>query len=377
MKIILLFLLLCGSLRAHLVLEAQLTLEVHGDKVTGIAETDPSYVLSEFRALESTGPRDLGWLRSLGPKDWLAIEAEISRHWHDRLTLLADDMPVRWTLKVEDFHRTAPKFITEGAAGDPPDFVATIAATLPSGTKKVEAVWKDPLAMVLMLTIGTGDQARLEPVLSSARALVAERTSPDEPELQVVATPSLGKWMLVGFEHILPKGVDHILFVLGLFLLVPKWKPLLQQTLVFTLAHSLSLAAASLGWVNLPSKPVEMMIAVSIAWIGFENLVVKSLHKWRLVLVGLFGLIHGLGFASVLADLLPADQPEKLPGALFGFNVGVELGQIAVLLIAFACLGWLGERFKHVKMGGSIVVALADLILVVERVGEIDPVPFL
>lgn len=409
MKVIrfLIFLLLCGTLHGHVVMEAQLSLEVHGDKVTGIAEADPSDVLSEFRILESVGPRDLAWLRSLGPKDWLEIEREIGRHWHDRLTLLADDVPVPWTLKIEDFHQATPKFIREGAPEDQADFVATIEATLPSGARKVEVAWKEPLSMVLMLTIGTGDQARLEPLLSDGRALVAERSSAAEPELRVVATPSLGKWVLVGFEHILPKGVDHILFVLGLFLFVPKWKPLLQQTLVFTLAHSLSLAAASLGWVNLPSTPVEIMIAVSIAWIGVENLLVKSFHKWRLVLVGVFGLIHGLGFAGVLAELLPADQPDKLPAALFGFNVGVEFGQVTVLALAFLAIGimalvlclfrWAAkrpsgeslteswrasrdrweDRYVWVKRGGSIIVALAGLILVAERITGIDIVAFL
>jgi len=373
----LIFLLLCGTLHGHVVLESELSLEVNGDKVTGVAEGDPTDRLSEFRTFESVAPWDLARLRMLEPKDWREIEAEINRHWHERLTLLADGVPVTWTFQVEDFHRITPKFITEGMPEDPADFLGIIEATLPAGTKKVEAEWKDPKAMVLMLTLGEGDNARLEPLLSGGRALVAERSAAAQQELQVVATPSLGKWVAVGFQHILPEGVDHILFVLGLFLLVPKWKPLLQQTLVFTLAHSLSLAAASLGWVKIPSNPVEITIAVSIAWVGVENLVVKSFHKWRLGLVGVFGLIHGLGFAGALADLLPANQPDKLPAALFGFNVGVEFGQITVLLIAFACVGWMGERFKYVKVSGSIVVALAGLILVIERVGGIKLVPFL
>jgi hypothetical protein len=120
------------------------------------------------------------------------------------------------------------------------------------------------------------------------------------------------------------------------------------------------------------------MIAASIAWVGLENLWKKELGKWRLGLVGIFGLIHGLGFAGVLAELLPADQPEKIPAALLGFNIGVELGQIAVLAIAFACFGWLDEkRFLPVKRGGSILIALAGLILMVERIGDIEIVPFL
>lgn len=373
----LIFLLLCGTLHAHLVLEAQLSFEIQGEKVIGVAEADSSYLLSEFHAMDvSPGPRDLGWLRAAGPMVWKEIEAEVSRHWHQRLTIEADGVAIPWGLKIGSFHQTPLAFLRNGNPSDPPDLMATMEATLPPGTRKVEAVWRDPLAMVLMLSMGKGSEERLQPVLSGGRALVAIRTTETESNLQV-ATPSLGKWIHLGFEHILPKGVDHILFVLGLFLLAPQWKPLLQQTLIFTLAHSISLAAASLGWVKLPSTPVEVMIAVSIGWIGVENLAVKDLHKGRLFLVGAFGLIHGLGFAGVLADLLPADQPDKLPAALFGFNVGVELGQITVLLLAFACFGWLGERFRYVKIGGSILVALAGVILVGERVSGIELVSFL
>ena len=367
---------LCGTLHAHVVLESEVTLQVEKDRLTGTAEADPAYLLAEFRPGEIVPYRDLAWLRALGEGGREELEKEISRHWHDRLSIEADGVAIPWTMTVPEYHEAAPKFMVEGSPTDLVEFIGEVEAKLPPGTRRVEAVWKDPQAMILMLTIGSGDEARLQPIRSEERALVAERAA-EEPELKVADTPSLGRWIVVGFEHILPKGVDHILFVLGLFLLVPKWKPLLQQTLVFTLAHSLSLAAASLGWVNLPSTPVEITIAISIAWIGIENLIVKSFHKWRLILVGIFGLIHGLGFASVLSDLLPADQPEKLPGALFGFNVGVEFGQITVLLIAFACFGWLGERFKYVKCGGSIIVGLSGLILVAERVGDIELVSFL
>ncbi len=215
---------------------------------------------------------------------------------------------------------------------------------------------------------------------------------------------------------VLPLGqdrLDHILFVLGLFLLVPKWKPLLQQTVVFTLAHSLALAAAALGWVTFPATPVEVLIAASIAWVGIENFWAKQLGNGRLILVGIFGLVHGLGFAGVLAELLPADQPATLPVALFGFNVGVECGQIAVLGLAFlafviglivvqelifhqsdrrrggACWwktrldwwrarpDWWQDGFVWVRRIGSGLVALAGLVLIAERVGGIEIVPFL
>lgn len=140
---------------------------------------------------------------------------------------------------------------------------------------------------------------------------------------------TLGRYVQLGFEHILPKGLDHILFVLGLFLLTPRVRSLVAQVTVFTLAHSVSLALAIGGLLSVPSWIVEPLIAVSIAYVGIENLRKDTLNAGRLWVVGAFGLLHGLGFAGVLSDLsLPPGQ--WLP-ALAGFNLGVELGQLAVL----------------------------------------------
>ena len=111
-------------------------------------------------------------------------------------------------------------------------------------------------------------------------------------------------YIVIGFEHIVPKGLDHILFILGLFLLANHWRPLLWQVTMFTVAHTITLALAMNHLVELPATVVEPLIALSIAYVGIENLTAKKLHKSRLVLVFIFGLLHGLGFASVLTDLV-------------------------------------------------------------------------
>jgi hypothetical protein len=147
---------------------------------------------------------------------------------------------------------------------------------------------------------------------------------------------TFGRYVDLGFEHILPKGLDHILFVLGLFLLTPRVRSLLAQITVFTLAHSLSLGLAIGGVLSVPSWIVEPLIAASIAYVGIENLRSETLSAGRLWVVAAFGLLHGLGFAGVLADLsLPDGQWLT---ALAGFNVGVEIGQLAVLLGAVAVM---------------------------------------
>ncbi|WP_136635641.1 HupE/UreJ family protein [Pseudooceanicola onchidii] len=173
----------------------------------------------------------------------------------------------------------------------------------------------------------------------------------------------------VGFDHILPKGLDHILFVLGLFFLSPKMGPLLWQVSAFTLAHTVTLALGALGWVNVPGSIVEPLIAASIAFIAIENIFSTNLHRWRPVVVFGFGLLHGLGFASVLQDFgLP--QAQFIP-ALIGFNVGVELGQLTVIALAFLAVGaWFGQKAwyrRAIAIPASAVIACVGLYWAVER----------
>ena len=171
-----------------------------------------------------------------------------------------------------------------------------------------------------------------------------------------------------GFEHILPEGLDHILFVLGLFLLCRAWKPTLIQVTTFTAAHTVTLALATLGYVSAPAHIVEPIIAASIAVIALENIFRPTYGKFRLLLVFIFGLIHGLGFAQRLVDdRIPADS---LLGSLLGFNVGVELGQLAIIALALAATAWIKdeERYRRwVVIPGSTAIALAGVYWAVSR----------
>ncbi len=149
---------------------------------------------------------------------------------------------------------------------------------------------------------------------------------------------TIADYIILGFEHILPKGMDHILFILGLFLFAATFKPLLWQVTMFTVAHTITLGLAMNGFISLPANLVEPLIALSIVYIGFENILSNHLKNSRLVLVFFFGLLHGLGFASVLADF---GMPENsFLTALISFNVGVELGQLAIILIAYLLIGF-------------------------------------
>ncbi len=207
---------------------------------------------------------------------------------------------------------------------------------------------------------------------ASGQKGVAEKTfSLTELEVQVPTATVIRRYLVLGFTHILPKGLDHILFVLGLFLLSLRWKPLLAQVTAFTLAHTLTLALSIYGLVSLPSRFVETAIALSIVIIALENLFVREVKKSRVALVFAFGLLHGLGFAGVLTELgLP--RRAFLP-ALLSFNVGVELGQLAVLTVAFALVGqpfgsepWYRRR---VVLPASLAIAAVGLWWAIQRMG--------
>ena len=158
---------------------------------------------------------------------------------------------------------------------------------------------------------------------------------------QPASGSTFATYLWLGFTHILPKGLDHILFVLGLFLLSPGWRPLLLQVTAFTAAHSVTLALSMLGLVALPERIVETLIALSISWVAIENMATAKLKPWRLALVLAFGLLHGLGFAGVLRELGTPDQ--HFLTSLAAFNIGVELGQLTVIAIAFGVT----VRFRH------------------------------
>jgi hypothetical protein len=173
-----------------------------------------------------------------------------------------------------------------------------------------------------------------------------------------------GEYASLGFTHILPKGLDHILFVIGLFLLGTRWRPLLLQVTLFTIAHSVTLGLSMLGIVSLPPSIVEPLIAFSIAYVAVENLFTTELSPWRGALVFLFGLLHGLGFAGVLGELgMPRGQ---FGLALVSFNVGVELGQLSVIALATLAVGWwrlprLELYRRWVVVPVSLAIALVGL----------------
>ncbi len=176
-------------------------------------------------------------------------------------------------------------------------------------------------------------------------AVQTERIKPDEPALKVTESPSAlalsATYLGLGVEHIL-LGVDHLLFVFALLLIVSSWQRLVLTITAFTLAHSITLVSATLGWVHVPQQPVEAVIALSILFLASEivhglrgRAALTAQQPWIVAFV--FGLLHGFGFAGALREV---GLPEQgIPLALLFFNAGVEVGQLGFVAAVLA-VGW-------------------------------------
>jgi hypothetical protein len=178
----------------------------------------------------------------------------------------------------------------------------------------------------------------------------------------VSAQMGAGGFLKLGFTHIVPYGLDHVLFVLGLFFCCREFGVLLGHVTLFTLAHSLSLGVAVIGGWHAPSRLVEIAIALSIAFVAVDNLLRQQHGRWSFAVTFAFGLLHGLGFADVFREA--AGSAGDLATALLSFNVGVELGQVVVVLAAFLLAGRFWEQAwyrRAIAVPASALIAMLGL----------------
>jgi hydrogenase/urease accessory protein HupE len=188
-----------------------------------------------------------------------------------------------------------------------------------------------------------------------------------EPPADRLATA--WRYLRLGFTHIMPLGLDHMLFVLGIYLLSGRARSVLWQVSAFTVAHSITLGLSMYGVVSVPARIVEPAIALSIAYVAIENILLSELKSWRIALVFGFGLLHGMGFAGALKELgLPRSE---FFTALVTFNMGVEAGQLAVIGAAFILVGWhCAHRAwyrSRVVVPASAVIACTAVYWTVQR----------
>lgn len=298
-------------------------------------------------------------LRALPPAE---LSEALRAAWPDLsedLQLLVDGTPV--PLELEE--------ISVPEVGDPelPRTTRfTAAGPLPEGDAPVVVAWAPRLGGVAIRQMGEGQEGYTGYLASGGESDPIPRAGGSGQG----AWAAFLTYVPVGFEHIVPLGLDHILFVLGLFFLSMNLRPLLAQVTAFTAAHTVTLALAALGIVSIPGSVVEPLIAASIVYVGVENVLSRGMRPWRPVVVLLFGLLHGLGFAGVLSEYGLGSS--NFVAKLIGFNVGVELGQLAVIAFAFLAVGlWFGDKpwYKaRIANPASIVIAIVGTYWFVERV---------
>lgn len=221
------------------------------------------------------------------------------------------------------------------------------------------------------LTIRSGSSgARATEWLEGGQSSAPFKLTSPEPPVTGLATA--WRYLTLGFTHIVPHGLDHMLFVLGIYLLSGRARSVLWQVSAFTAAHSITLGLSIYGVIAVPAKIVEPLIAVSIAYVAIENIFFSELKSWRVALVFAFGLLHGMGFAGALQDLgLPRSE---FATALLTFNVGVETGQLAVIGAAFMLVGW--HCANRAWYRSRIVVPVSTLIACTAIYWTIDRLPF-
>lgn len=248
--------------------------------------------------------------------------------------------------------------------------VLSLEADLPDDGSPVVFGWDEMLGPLVVRQMPADGS---EPAEDAYTAYLTDGALTDPMERDSVASVSalgfFAEYIYLGFIHIVPRGLDHILFVLGLFFFSLRMKPLLVQVTTFTLAHTFTLALATLKIVQMPSSIVEPLIAASIVIVALENIRGGRIGWERVAVVFVFGLLHGLGFASVLGDIGFAQG--RLALGLIGFNLGVELGQLAVIAVAWAALALpFGKQDWYrgvIAVPASVTIGLIGAWWVVER----------
>ncbi len=309
---------------------------------------------------------ELKRLRSL-PAD--ALTSEFKRKQH----LLVDKIAI-----VLNGKRVQPKVSLVTARGKNNklrDSIVRLSGQLPENIEAIDFGYSRSLGEVVFryrrleeVTDKWGEWvwlSRQKAKQSRANPSTDSRSTNEAPPASEVFTD----YLILGVTHILPKGLDHILFIIGLFLLSTKIKPLIAQATAFTIAHTLTLGLTMQGFISLSPSIVEPLIAFSIAYVGIENILHKKLHRFRIVVVFLFGLLHGMGFASVLTDLgLPKGQ---FLTALLSFNLGVEFGQLAILTLCFILIALPLRNKRWYRRGivipASLFIAMVGIYWGVER----------
>ncbi|MGQ0665085.1 MAG: HupE/UreJ family protein [Pseudomonadota bacterium] len=281
-----------------------------------------------------------------------AREAVLSDYLGERLAVAADGTPCRAGRPLVGYHAL------------PADLVLDLRYECPQATASIAIAYRlffdlDPTHR----SIGTIDSGAGPEEYLVDRNFTLIEVALARPAPSGAWRARAARVVLLGVEHILV-GIDHVLFLVALLLTGAGFVSMVKVVTSFTVAHSLTLAAAWFGLIDLPGRLTESLIAASVAFVAAQNLLERGLEgRWKLAFA--FGLVHGLGFFAVLneLDLERADATTTL----FAFNLGVELGQLAILAVYYPALAWAHRRawYRRAMVAGSAaILALAGYWLI-------------
>ncbi len=329
-----------------------------------IAEVGPEHKDTS----ESKNAGKYNQLRQLSDEQLLRVFDEQKRAFLKAIRLVSNGQSVALSITGVDIPKVGNVKLSRSS-------VLRLSGALPSGAHQV--TWQMDKALGNSIVRVKGIDQSKSGTSTETKTVFAGLVKAGEisKSIDIKNLVSLGKlevfvqYIELGFEHIVPKGLDHILFVVGLFLLSTRLSSLLWQVSSFTLAHTITLGLAMTGYISAPSAIVEPLIAASIVYVAVENIFTAKLNKWRPVIVFMFGLLHGLGFASVLSEL--GLQKSNFVVGLIGFNIGVEVGQLAVIASCFLLIGfWFGKKpyyRKYFTIPASLIIAAIAAWWFVER----------
>ena len=368
----LILLLAAPLLRAHQVETVEFEFQKLEKQWRLLGEMDIAYMLPETRKVPGGPPLSREATMKAPPEELARIRRETEKTLRSLLRITFADQEVPWKMEFPDFEKK-PFALPEEAA-DWALLSVRIVIDAQTGPGELRIHWSGEEESELIILTEDSEDGEVVSVLpgnfitlvkqTGAAPAVSESSPPSQAPVERSA---FAGWIKNGYLHVVPVGFDHILFILGMFLMVPQWRPLLKQSLMFTVAHSVTLALSALGWVSVPQRPLQLLIAFSIAFVGVENLLSKKVGRLRLFVVLAFGLVHGIGYASGLGDTLRNMTRGQLTAPLLGFNLGVELAQLTVLAAAFLFFLPLRKWDQKARNAGSVFVALAGLAWMAER----------
>ena len=316
--------LLCGTAAAHEIGTTRVSVVFHQGRTYEVEiATDAATLIEKLAA-----PDDASLPAGMGPAGLESLLGSLDEKFRGRVKIAFDSSDCRPAIA----YSVAPGTGAASAA------VATIrlSGRIPPNSRRFAWTYGWTFASYALTVRSAPSENPATQWVEGGQSSVPFELAAPPPRDSQLATAR--RYLTLGFTHIVPKGLDHMLFVLGIFLLTRRARSVLAQVSAFTVAHSITLGLSMYGLITVSPRIVEPAIAISIAYVAIENIFLSELKPWRLALVFAFGLLHGMGFAGALKDLgLPRSE---FVTALVTFNVGVEAGQMAVIAAAFMLVGW-------------------------------------